>query len=339
MTDSLAERENQIPLGMLAKHDIAFLIQQKQIIQNCLYDNLKDAVYEMRLGSFSFRWEGDICNKMRLGDQQNKEKELCLPPNSLTFVTTIEKFNLPANIIARFNLKVDWVHRGLLLGTGPIVNPKFNGYLLIPIHNFSSQTVPINFGDRLISVEFTKIPSTITDCSFKTQPIEEDVESLVKQYCERSRLVESSVYKSIKDSKNEVEYSKKEREKWNKLFSIGGLVAAIGVLIGLIALVFTTWSVHADSRQKILSAHEALLTINNNIEKENIKIRNDITTLKEQIRALSVFSTSGDLPEDKVQGSQGQLNTDVLPITQEDQKVKPPIPSQVEVIPENRTPP
>lgn len=313
MTNATPERE--IPLGMLAKHDIAFLIQEKQMIRNCLPTNLKKPVYEMRLGSFAFRWEGDKRKNIRLGDQQGKEKELILPPNSLTFVTTLERFNLPDDIIARFNLKVDWVHRGLLLGTGPIVNPGFKKYLLIPIHNFSSQTVQIKYAEQLIAVEFTKIPlspDSEVRCSSEAQAGEEDIEELVKSYCEQSRLVESSVYKAMQESKEELESQKKARI----VFTWVGAASVLAVAIALASLVFTTWSVHADTRQKVLTAHEALLTTSDRLEKENTKIRNELAVLKEQFRVLST-SASGSSPETKAQEPQEQLNTKELDATQQ----------------------
>lgn len=329
MTDSLPDREQQIPFGMLAKHDLAYLIQKKEILQNSIYVNLKAAVYEMRLGSFAFRWEGDKRKIIRLGDQH--DRELILPPNSLTFVTTVEKFNLPTDIIARFNLKVDWVHCGLLLGTGPIVNPGFNGYLLIPIHNFSSREVQICYGAKLIAVEFTKIPSVEgEEFSFEQKVLNDDVENLVKPFSEAAKYVESSILKVLREyneklesNTTEITASKVEREKWNRRFTWGGLASAFVGGIALASLVFTTWSVHLDTRQKILAAHEALLTVSDRIEKENVRMRTYLKTLAEQVRVLS-SSAEITLPEDNAQNSQGQPDENTLDSAQ--QKALRPLP-------------
>jgi prefoldin subunit 5 len=45
----------------------------------------------------------------------------------------------------------------LLLGTGPIVDPGFNGKLFIPLHNLTSNRYVIKKNAQLISVEFTKL--------------------------------------------------------------------------------------------------------------------------------------------------------------------------------------
>ncbi len=57
----------------------------------------------------------------------------------------------------RFNLRITYVHRGLLLGTGPLVDPGFVGDLLIPIHNLTNNSYYFKGGDQFIWVEFTKV--------------------------------------------------------------------------------------------------------------------------------------------------------------------------------------
>ena len=59
----------------------------------------------------------------------------------------------------RFNLRITNVHRGLLLGTGPLVDPGFEGDLLIPIHNLTNNSYYFKGGDKFIWVEFTKVSS------------------------------------------------------------------------------------------------------------------------------------------------------------------------------------
>jgi len=56
----------------------------------------------------------------------------------------------------RFNLRIKHVHRGLLLGTGPLVDPGFNKKILIPLHNLTDRSYDIALDEGLIWVEFTK---------------------------------------------------------------------------------------------------------------------------------------------------------------------------------------
>src|SRR5260221_4365195 len=62
-----------------------------------------------------------------------------LAPNSVCFLTLAAEFRMPAYIGARLNLLIRDVYRGLLVGTGPLVDPGFTGRLSVPIHNFTNR--------------------------------------------------------------------------------------------------------------------------------------------------------------------------------------------------------
>lgn len=79
-----------------------------------------------------------------------------VPRNGIVFISPQVEFNLPDFIAARFNLTISLVHQGLLLGTGPLVDPGYKGRLLIPLHNLTSRDVSLVGDDGLIWVEFTK---------------------------------------------------------------------------------------------------------------------------------------------------------------------------------------
>jgi len=59
-------------------------------------------------------------------------------------------------MIARFNLRVTQVYRGLLLGTGPQVDPGLRGHLGCPIHNFTDEEKTIEFLESLVTIDFEK---------------------------------------------------------------------------------------------------------------------------------------------------------------------------------------
>ena len=82
---------------------------------------LGPASYHMRIGREVLTWREGKQIDFILGERENQNDnvrtKVRLLPNSLTFLTTIEEFQLPKDIIARFNLKSKWIHQGLLLGT------------------------------------------------------------------------------------------------------------------------------------------------------------------------------------------------------------------------------
>jgi deoxycytidine triphosphate deaminase len=89
----------------------------------------------------------------------NEKNTVEIKPNSLVFFRTKQVFRLPSYMAIRFNLRITNVHRGLLLGTGPLVDPGFEGDLLVPIHNLTNNSYYFKGGDKFIWVEFTKVSS------------------------------------------------------------------------------------------------------------------------------------------------------------------------------------
>lgn len=118
---------------------------------------LKAASYEGRIGKNAYIFEkGNSAPQPALEDGAKKLK---VRANSIVFVESDLDFRLPPFIAIRFNLQINHVHRGLLLGTGPLVDPGFWGKLCIPLHNLTNEDYEIPLEEGLFWVEFTKTTS------------------------------------------------------------------------------------------------------------------------------------------------------------------------------------
>lgn len=115
-------------------------------------ERIKAASYEIGMGGSYVYWK----NGLRADEPISERKSITLPANSITFVQTNVQFRLPHYIAMRFNLQIAHVHRGILLGTGPLVDPGFEGALLIPLHNLTNSDYEIQISEPLIWAEFTK---------------------------------------------------------------------------------------------------------------------------------------------------------------------------------------
>ncbi|WP_010187988.1 dCTP deaminase domain-containing protein [Sphingomonas sp. PAMC 26605] len=120
----------------------------------------KSASYAMRVGSEIAFWDPKRPRRELPIRPLAGREAFKLPPNSLVYVQTKELFQLPNYMAVRFNLHIDLVHKGLLLGTGPLVDPGFRGHLMIPLHNMTANTYVIAEDDELIWAEFTKTSLT-----------------------------------------------------------------------------------------------------------------------------------------------------------------------------------
>jgi deoxycytidine triphosphate deaminase len=85
------------------------------------------------------------------------KQPLRLDRNSITFLHLGTTFRLPIYLAARFNLAIREIHRGLLVGTGPLVDPGYEGRLLIPLHNLTDNPYLIQHEEPVVWVEFTKL--------------------------------------------------------------------------------------------------------------------------------------------------------------------------------------
>jgi deoxycytidine triphosphate deaminase len=107
---------------------------------------LKPASCAIRLGGEVVYWDTDAVSDPDSDEDSKPEKvkrvlkpgeELTLRRNSIVYVTLEPTLRLPDYIAARFNLTIRDIYRGILVGTGPLVDPGFTGRLSLPLHNLN----------------------------------------------------------------------------------------------------------------------------------------------------------------------------------------------------------
>ena len=121
-------------------------------------------------------WEGECLDtasyKLRLGDeahvggvrvQISEKTPLVLQPHQVAIVKTYEVINIPRFLVARWNLRVQWVYEGLLWVGGPQVDPGWQGPLYCPIYNLAEREIVIPYMERVFTMDFTR-----------TTPVHED---------------------------------------------------------------------------------------------------------------------------------------------------------------------
>ena len=150
-----------IPPALLSSGQIQAYIAETGMVYPYFQSNdskeekVTQASLTMTIGPEIIYW--DDKENRQYEDSLNKGDEIILLPNSITFLRPAERVNMPDYIAARFNLRIVHVHRGLLLGTGPLLDPGFKGYPMIPVHNLTDNEYRVHVGEEFIGVEFTKI--------------------------------------------------------------------------------------------------------------------------------------------------------------------------------------
>jgi deoxycytidine triphosphate deaminase len=261
-----------IPATLLNKRDIAKYASKTGMIYPFNPEDLKAASYTVKLGREILYWDKD-------GNQQHKEElkendPIVLKRNSITFVSVEPKFFVPSYIALRFNLSITHVHRGLLLGTGPLIDPTFVGRIMIPIHNLTNNDYTARPGDELIAVEFTKIwfdPEDTHDINFEklSQNIKKPDMSFADYFKEalphNIPSVESSLWKTVEETRQKVDQSKdyidkikEEADKTRYLFTGIGAFTAAALVIATIAIFFQAKSVVSDANKYVRDSSNAL---------------------------------------------------------------------------------
>lgn len=140
--------------ALLNSEDIIKYILATGMMYPFIPENLQGATYTCTFSGTYLRFDSEgQADTKTLSDGE----PLFIEPNSITYLEINERFMVPSYMVLRFNLKVPHVYKGLLLGTGPIVDPGFVGKLYIPLHNLTMNKYCIKKGAGLISVEFTKL--------------------------------------------------------------------------------------------------------------------------------------------------------------------------------------
>ncbi|NIJ21109.1 deoxycytidine triphosphate deaminase [Sphingomonas naasensis] len=230
---------------------------------------LKSASYETKPGSvfMYFNDKGELVKK-RLDKRDRDGKPappgtIRLPANSITFVSTKDRFFLPSYIALRFNLRIKHVHRGLLLGTGPLVDPGYHRQILIPLHNLTDQEYHISTDEGLIWVEFTKTSTLPEGKKYTFDPKPLAVPPVLPKNTQKG--IEEHLFKasagfpirsSLPTALNEVKETAETADRRSKLLQGVGILALVSFVIGLISVFISILSLLSNTNAQMRALTE-----------------------------------------------------------------------------------
>lgn len=295
-----------IPAALLNSADIYDYVRTTGMIYPFDSEKLKSASYEASVGETCIRWD-------KKGNKQ--EIDLCregsfdLAPNSIAFVTTRERFRLPDYMAVRFNLRITNVHRGLLLGTGPLVDPGFEGHILIPLHNLTTNPYRFKYEEQLIWLEFTKISTNErwanNNGSTRSRKGEymlfpEKKTNKEPDYYLKGLQIRSSIPEAIREaekSAKEAEGSAKRSEKTTQTyrnFAVGG---AIGIIVTVIAIAVDIRSIWVDVRSITGNITDKQATTSERV----VGLQKQLRFMEKQVNSLQArISALEEKPEQSV---------------------------------------
>jgi deoxycytidine triphosphate deaminase len=241
--------------------------------------NLRPASYTMTIGAEFVDSAG------KRGELDDEQPYFYMEPNSIVYVSPAEELDLPYYIVARFNLRVKWVYKGVLLGTGPQVEPGFKGRLSCPLFNLTNQKIKIRLGDEFATIDFERTADFCRDLS--AAQIKEKIKQgqeldtvegmpnllLFKQgaFPALKHLPDWEVLSSLVAMQNEV-------KTWRAI--------GIGIVISFFALALTLLSFQNNLYREILSFNRDNSTLTNKVS----SLENEIRELKNATQLLAAGS-------------------------------------------------
>lgn len=212
-------------MSILRNDEIARLVQECQLIENCEPANVQPVGYDLRLGD-EYYLDGEI-HKLT----ETPHHVLTIPPHDLVFVSSFENVNLPSNMVGRFGLRLGLVLKGLILANGPQVDPGSKGKLFALLFNFSNKPAHIRYKEHFATVEFSYTTSP-TEASIIYEGPRQGITAM------REMIPAEQVRSGLREVCLDLEKSQVRTERMLDMFYIvlGITFAAIGVIVAALAI-------------------------------------------------------------------------------------------------------
>jgi deoxycytidine triphosphate deaminase len=291
-----------IPPALLNSADIIDYARKAFIISPFYLDEkyFKPASYSIVFSGYYIFWDFIGGKSVRKEEQLKDGEYLTLKSNSIAFLRLEPYIQLPNYLAARFNLQINHVYRGLLLGTGPLVDPGWCGYLNIPLHNLTGEDYKIQKGAPMIWMEFTKVsPNSLWHNTYiknikegKLFPFKETSQNIeLKDYLHKAApnsSIQSSLPKAIDDYNNALKDSKKINKRTERLLTFFSLSIIIGIagIIGATVGFYYYTSVIAKNTNDYLFKSEELIKSEHN---KSIELKQSIINFNQITDSLTKF--------------------------------------------------
>lgn len=87
-------------------------------------------------------------------------QSFAIPPHAVCFILLTEAIKLPPDVTAKISLRMTHIYSGLVLTSQPPFDPGYSGNVIVMVHNFSASPVYLKHGERLATIEFTKLATS-----------------------------------------------------------------------------------------------------------------------------------------------------------------------------------
>ena len=288
--------------ALLNSADIYNYVRETGMIYPFYPEDMSVDTYEVAIGDKIIWWNEEE-QKKDMTDLSKAGTSFELKPNSIAFVSLEPYFQIPHYMALSFNLKISHVYKGLLLGTGPLVDPGFVGKLSIPLHNLTANTYIFRHGDKMITMEFTKLSPNEAWENSTSQPLEDvlykrnwikpgrSVDNYIDKALERSsdKMVRSSIPHELKEvrsisqkAKDNVKKAKKDLDRRLRNQQLITVLTLVPVLAFATTALYQLGSANSIKKEQLWELQEQ----NENLQKQYEQLAKDFEEYKKKVTEL-----------------------------------------------------
>jgi dCTP deaminase len=137
---------------MLADEEIRRAIDAGELVIDPFNeDSLQPASYDFRLGS------GAFASSTREKVDVSEKGLIVIEPGDFAVVETRERVEFSAQIAALLGLRSEYARQGLLMLSGPQIDPGFRGVLVIRVVNLAPKRVGLSYEAPFLSAQFFRL--------------------------------------------------------------------------------------------------------------------------------------------------------------------------------------
>lgn len=210
---------------------------------------LQPASYDLRVGAKAITVGAD-----RLVDI-DKSGYLSLRPGEFALITTREVLRLGPQYVARFGLRSKHARKGLIVTSGPQVDPGFHGPLHAGVTNLTARPIPLAYGDDFLSVEFHRLGEAATEYRGPYQNLISFTPEEIEQIIDRRGMILSEAV----DMLGEIGQRVRDLETQAKMVQwFAPLTLAIVALILSSVTLISNLRSHSPTPSELFSGHPSV---------------------------------------------------------------------------------
>lgn len=118
--------------------------------------NVRRSSYDLTVGGEYYCGMNDECGEI-VAKELRQGHTFMIPPHGICFILSSEALHLPVDVTAKVSLRMSHVYHGLVLTSQPPFDPGYKGRVIVMIHNLSSIARPLKRGERVATIEFTRV--------------------------------------------------------------------------------------------------------------------------------------------------------------------------------------